>query len=420
MSFGLSRGDNDLLFCRVDWHSVAEQQRNSLFKEIDAYNGDQLLNTALDDLVAYFVRKYEIDVPVLHEDQIAADQRETQIDVSQDRNRYILDRSGPFYVTGTIVEVEVPFSGDGQIFKVQPTTFTLNPPRAEIHPGKVILRIQGTNLDGPSVKRRIEETLSEIQTNLDRLRVSAEEFNGSLLRLATERIEARKKKLLADRNLVSGLGFALKSREGAARTYAAPEIRRKIVPVPPKASSGPYRPEPVMSDADYENILSLLEGMVRVMECSPHDFSNMGEETLRSHFLVQLNAQYVGQATGETFNYEGKTDILVKSDGRNIFVGECKFWKGQKKYLETIDQLLSYLSWRDTKAAVVVFNRNKDFSKVLGEIEAATPAHSNCKKLLRKRSETSWVYRFSHRDDPNREMTITIMAFDVPSADGEP
>lgn len=52
-----------------------------------------------------------------------------------------------------------------------------------------------------------------------------------------------------------------------------------------------------------------MEGMVRVMECSPRDFSHMGEETLRSHFLVQLNAQYAGQATGETFNYEGKTDI---------------------------------------------------------------------------------------------------------------
>ena len=417
MSFGLARGDSDLLFCRVDWHSVMEHQRNALSKDIDAYNGDQLLNTAVDDLAAYFAKKFEIDTPVLHEDNIIADQRETQIDVSQDRNRYIRDRSGPFYVPGTIVEVEVPFSGDEQVFGVQPTTFTLNPPRAEIRPGKVILRIQGTNLDGPSVKRRIEETLGEIRTNLDRLRASAKDFNASLLRLATERIEFRRKKLLADRNLVSSLGFSLKPREGAARTYTAPEIRRKIVPSPPKASSGPYKPEPVMSDADYENILSLLEGMVRVMECSPHDFSNMGEETLRSHFLVQLNAQYVGQATGETFNYEGKTDILVRSEGRNVFVGECKFWKGQKKFLETIDQLLSYLSWRDTKAAVIIFNRNKDFSKVLAEIEAATPTHPNSKKLIRKRSETSWVYRFTHRDDPNREMTITIMAFDVPSVD---
>ena len=35
----------------------------------------------------------------------------------------------------------------------------------------------------------------------------------------------------------------------------------------------------------------------------------------------------------------------------------------------TLDQLLGYSSWRDTKVAVIVFNRNKDFSKVLKTIE---------------------------------------------------
>jgi hypothetical protein len=159
-----------------------------------------------------------------------------------------------------------------------------------------------------------------------------------------------------------------------------------------------------------------MESMVHVMERSPADFAHMKEETLRSHFLVQLNAQYEGQATGETFNYEGKTDIFIKCNGRNIFIVECKFWGGAKKYQETIDQLLSYLSWRDTKVAVVVFNRNKHFSGVLAEIARVTPEHPNCKKLLRQRSESSWVYRFAHRDDPNREMTLTVMAFDIPTS----
>ena len=50
--------------------------------------------------------------------------------------------------------------------------------------------------------------------------------------------------------------------------------------------------------------------MVAVMEWSPRAFVGMGEEDLRQHFLVQLNGAYEGQATGETFNFEGKTDIL--------------------------------------------------------------------------------------------------------------
>ena len=60
-------------------------------------------------------------------------------------------------------------------------------------------------------------------------------------------------------------------------------------------------------------------------------------------------------ATGETFNYGGKTDILIRYQGNNIFIGECKFWKGPKSYLETIDQILRYVTWRDTKVAIFVF-----------------------------------------------------------------
>jgi hypothetical protein len=40
----------------------------------------------------------------------------------------------------------------------------------------------------------------------------------------------------------------------------------------------------------------------------------MREEDLRQHFLVQLNGQYEGQATGETFNFQGKTDILIRAE----------------------------------------------------------------------------------------------------------
>lgn len=95
----------------------------------------------------------------------------------------------------------------------------------------------------------------------------------------------------------------------------------------------------------------------------------MDEEALRSHFLVQLNGHYEGQATGETFDYEGKTDILIRVGGKNIFIGECKYWDGPKKLLETLDQLASQTTWKDTKVAAIIFNRRKDFSAVLKAIQ---------------------------------------------------
>jgi hypothetical protein len=62
---------------------------------------------------------------------------------------------------------------------------------------------------------------------------------------------------------------------------------------------------------------------------------------------------FKAQATGETFNFQGKTDILIRVEAKNVYIAECKFWKGEKTLLATLDQLLSYLSWRDTKAALL-------------------------------------------------------------------
>ena len=154
--------------------------------------------------------------------------------------------------------------------------------------------------------------------------------------------------------------------------------------------------------------------MALVMERSPSAFINMKEEDLRMQFLVPLNGHYEGQATGETFNFEGKTDILIRHEGKNVFIAECKFWTGEKGLTETIDQLLKYVSWRDTKAAIILFNKNKDVSAVLSKIPEVAQDHKCFKRSLGKSSETCFKYIFHQPDDVNREMYLTVMVFNIP------
>lgn len=412
--YGRGGSPEDLLFNTADWFRVSEAQRQKMDQAIGSKSGDHLLNTSTEDLARYYAAEFSIDVPVMDHDGVTVDQREAQIDVSHDHSRYFSDRSGPHYITGTAVDVEVPFSGDAEVFKVQPTTHTMNPPRGYVTKGIFKFTIQGTNLTPEKVQEAIKSRLNSIDQYLDWLRGTATPFNATLYGIAVANIEGRKQKLLSDRNLVAGLGFKMRERPGAATTYAAPSVRRKITPRPPAASTAAYKPEPVLQDAEYQNILSVLDNMVKVMELSPGAFSKIDEESLRMHFLVQLNSQYEGSATGETFNFQGKTDILIKESGKNIFIGECKFWKGDKAHLETLDQLLSYSSWRDTKASVLIFNRNKGFSAMLEKLQESTLKHPNCKKLVSQRSETSWTYLFSQPDDANREMTVTVQAYNVP------
>jgi hypothetical protein len=44
----------------------------------------------------------------------------------------------------------------------------------------------------------------------------------------------------------------------------------------------------------------------------------------------------------------------VRHNDRNVFIGECKFWAGQKAFTGAVDQLNGYLVFRDTKAAIVL------------------------------------------------------------------
>lgn len=416
----MNRGRDNHLFSGNRWFDVQRSCEIKLNDEIKRFDGNRLLNTSPEDLVNYFEKSYCLDVPVLQEEGISISQREAQVDVSNrfDYNYGYRDQSGPTYVTGTAIDVSVPFSGDRQLFDVQPSTYNSAPPRADVQADHLHFSIINTQLNAEQVRSTIERTLADIKQYLEWLRSNAATWNGRIRNLAQGSIEARRQKLLADQNLVASIGFPLKPRADAPRTYAAPEVRRKIAPTLPQATTAPYRPEPTLTSNDYEHILSILNNMVHVMERSPSAFIAMDEEALRTHFLVQLNGQYEGQATGETFNYEGKTDILLRLNGKNIFIAECKFWGGPKKLTETLTQLLGYTSWRDTKVAVILFNRNKNFSQVLGVIPETVKAHQNFKRDLAYPSETSFRYIFSHRDDPNRELTLTVMVFDVPITAG--
>jgi hypothetical protein len=407
--------NRDYLFSGIDWISVNIRQKQQMAIEIESIEANRLLNSSIDDLARYFYEKYQVVVPELDVSNLEVDEHETKIDVRHDPMRRIMYPHGPFYITGTEVTVEVPFTGDAEAFKIQPNPYTLSPPNATIQGAQLTFSVAGSNLDRDSVRREIDRTVASIQSYLTTLRANVAGFNNSLHGEAKSAIEARRIKLLASKNMVASLGFKVKERADSVKTYIAPEICRKVTPVMPAASSAQYNPEPTLSTEDYDHILSVMQGMTQVMERSPSAFLEANEETLRSHFLVQLNGHYLGQATGETFNYEGKTDILIRSDGKNIFIGECKFWSGPKRLSETIDQLLSYSSWRDTKTAIIIFNRNREFSKVLASIPKTVQAHPQYKSDLPNSSETVFRYRVANRDDQNRELYLTVLAFDIPT-----
>ena len=404
----------DLLFNRYDLRQVLESQEQAISKEVATLGENQLLNSSPVDLCQYLVEKYTIDPVKIDEGRIQADYGDAQVDVSQRFEYAVFDRNTPTYVTGTRVALFVPFTGDQRLLDCQPSTFTYSPPRAEVRGNDVVFIYDRTVSDTANIRNEFDRDLSKFKKYLNWIERDVNQFNQGIKDKADQFISARREKLLHDRNIVEGLGFSLK-RSDAPMTYSTPEVKRRIAPRLPTTSSDPYEPEPALDMAEYEHILSVISNMVLVMERSPQAFRGMSEEDLRQHFLVQLNGHYEGQTTGETFNYEGKTDILTRVDGRNIFIAECKFWKGPSAMHNAVNQLLDYTSWRDTKTALLMFNRNKNLSAVLEKIPSVLEGHANFKRELLYESETGFRYVLGHRDDPNREVTLTVLIFDVPA-----
>jgi hypothetical protein len=154
--------------------------------------------------------------------------------------------------------------------------------------------------------------------------------------------------------------------------------------------------------------------MVRVMEQSPEAFSSLGEQDLRTHFLIQLNGQFEGRASGETFHGSGRTDILLQEQDRSVFIAECKFWDGPASLTAAIDQLLDYATWRDAKAAVLLFNRNADFSAVVEQVPEVIKAHTQTRGPVAVLSQTVFRSRLKQRDDSVREITLTTLVYNIP------
>jgi hypothetical protein len=410
------RDDDTLLFSEYDLRSVIQTQQKKMFDEIDGIEENRLLNASIEDLCDYLEQKYKIGVPQLKEDGITVSQRETKIDISRDPERNFVFRhvGGSPYAGGTAVSCYIPFDGDSDLFKCRPSSFSLSGTHAIIQQNELILTYTQIEHNETAIKAAYERDIANIRQTLTTIANDVAGFNSGLRSNGRGWIEKRKQRLLKNQNLAESLGFPLRRRPDASSTYIAPTVRRKLPISRPPSSNAPFTPEPELEMQEYEFILSVISNMVQVMERSPHAFKGMKEEDLRHQFLVPLNGYYEGQATGETFNFEGKTDILIRVNGKNIFIAECKFWDGPEYLLKALNQLLGYATWRDTKTALLIFNRNKDFSSVLAKIPEVVKGHPNFKREISYTSESGFRYILHNRDDKNREIILTVLCFNIP------
>ena len=103
----------EMLFRRFELRAAIGAQDEKLTRTIEAVPVSEILSRPPDQLAEELFEELRIEPPVLRESDTQASQEEAKVDVSHDPRRFILDRSRPFYVSGTRVSfhVEHPMQG---------------------------------------------------------------------------------------------------------------------------------------------------------------------------------------------------------------------------------------------------------------------------------------------------------------------
>jgi len=262
-------------------------------------------------------------------------------------------------------------------------------------------------------KARLDQELKSFRFYVESQQKQVESFNAGLRAQILVVVSARRDRIQKHEGLKDILGIPLKRKDGAPAVEPVKIARKLVRPLPPAPQSG-YKPEPGITEEDYSHILSVIRHEGRTFETTPRTFAVHDEEQLRDILLAHLNGHYQGDAAGEAFRRSGKTDIRIEDSNRAAFVAECKIWKGQKELSQAIDQLLGYLTWRDCKAAIVVFNKhNAKFSGILESVPGVFQSHDRFKRILHSGVQGEWEFNMTSREDEGRQVRVHVFVFNL-------
>lgn len=316
----------------------------------------------------------------------------------------------------TAVIYHLPYTGNMSLLECSPTQEYLMW-TTEVFLDKQCLCFEVVSLsdNAEEIKSKAQKIIDKLKTQHKYLMSEVDRFNHSLPTVVKQLFQERRQRLRNKNKLVADLGVPVKKREDLPETYVipTPEFRKKVN-IEPRVTEAGYEPEPTLAEPVYQEILQIIHDLGKGFGQLPSTYLGKGEEDLRDYIRLFLGLHFEGATTSETFNKNGKTDILIQHENSNAFIAECKFWSGPKGYLKTITQLLGYLTWRDSKAAVIMFVRKKDLSSVLRTAEEVTPNHPNYLGFVDKKEDTWFNYRFHINGDPNREVKLGVLFFHIP------
>jgi hypothetical protein len=409
---------NELLFTNGDLRELLDAHFGRVQEFIDQIPETQFKASTDEEITDHVVGTFTVTPILLDEDAKTRDEPiQTKLDVSG-RANYISFDNRPLLVDAVQVNIYIPYTGDDRLWTIRPHSLWTIGSRGNIdhvpegESGQLQLVITEVSREASQVPNTLEEMLHPIRETLREQRAHIESRQRNLRAEVEGAVRHRREIMGTHEQMARSLAIPIRPRPGSSDIANLP-LRKKIVrPLPDPRNLRP--PEPGIASEDYQYILNVIRQAGCTFEAAPSTFSVHGEDGLRDILLAFLNTHLEGEATGETFRKRGKTDIRVEDQNRAAFVAECKIWHGKSEVEEALDQLDGYLTWRDAKSALILFNKDvASFKGLQTKLPDAVRAHKTFRHEITINNLGEWRFALSASEDPEREMVLHLFLFNL-------
>lgn len=363
-----------------------------------------------DEYLDFITKEYEYGKLSVVQDSLKL--VETSEKVSHETDRFFNER---YEVRRQSLTFEIDLEGDMRLLFLQPGHRLVWSPDVYEKSSNIQFTVDDYNNNPAQVKQDMEAFRNNLVAQLQHVNREAPLLRGQVREYAAQYLKNRRSQLDGVNKTIVGLGIPIAKKDAIPSTFAIPSERvAKKVEVMKPSSAGhtqrPALPDPSLTSAIYNDILETIHGVGKVTERLPNIYKGRDENSLRDLLLLYLEPRYTS-AAGEVFNSQGKTDILIRYENHNAFIAELKFWKGKQLLNETIEQLFRYLTWRDSKAALVIFCNAKDFSAIIAEVKVQLESHSLIASEVTIQDESWLKCKLKFPNDSTKEVYLSVLLF---------
>lgn len=400
----------DKPFGEIDIRNFLDSVKKELLETIEKRPKDYILGVDEDKYVNYLSQLFYI-----HPLAIDLSSKDT-IPGKEERKSYANSWGYEEYYMTYYYHVYFNFSGDPRLFRVQPSCFRWNLSRVPspidfVDANRLMIQVQIHEKKPEIYKQEEEGVIDTTFCNMENVNAEINRFNTALPSFAKQTFESVRKKYQDDDAFLSAIN-AHTERTDVSK-FVVPVVEKKM-PIPIVSFDG--QPNPMLKDNIYSSILDTIDSIYKGFEQLPNNYKDKDEEALRDSVLPMLNATYAMSgmvATGETFNKNGKTDICIKhTDNTNVFIAECKIWKGEKLFEDAINQLFDrYVTWHDTKVALIIFVKQNNFTEIIAKAKEAIKKHPYFLRTINADNPTRGSYIFRHSEDKQRQIKLELMLY---------